>query len=201
MKCAAKEVYVCEKLYIPSGILRKCWRHDTGKYGLSEIGVLVNNVVTMAHRLNADPNNSQIVKMYYNAVINYYNQVAKSMGSKTGEIARHGMSVRYPFSAKAVATLSTTLPKNTIEIHRSMADFLRIKDGDVGAVERFPCLGFMSVRPQKVTVTDDPMCKYTIRASGNSLVSTNLDFDGDVIYLASFHTPEAKLVLMRSMLL
>jgi hypothetical protein len=119
------------------------------------------------------------------------------MGTKNGEIATYGMSIRYPFSVKAVACLSTTLPKNTVEIHRDMARSIRINDGDIVLVERFPCLGFMSVRPQKVRVTDDPMCKYVIRASGNSLVSQNLDFDGDVLYLAAFHTPEAKMALVK----
>ena len=41
------------------------------------------------------------------------------------------------------------------------------------------------------------MCKYTIRASGNSLVSQNLDFDGDTLFVASFHTKEAKLALSK----
>jgi hypothetical protein len=39
------------------------------------------------------------------------------------------------------------------------------------------------------------MCRYTIRVCGNCLCSLGLDFDGDVIYLASFHTPEAKKML------
>ena len=78
-----------------------------------------------------------------------------------------------------------------------MANEIMVKTGDVVLVERFPCLGFMSVRPQKVQVTDDPMCKYTIRASGNSLVSLNLDFDGDTLFIASFHTPAAKLALKK----
>jgi hypothetical protein len=119
------------------------------------------------------------------------------MGTKNGEIATYAMSIRYPFSAKAVACLSTTLPKNTVECHRDMAKALNINDGDVVLAERFPCLGFMSVRPQKVRVTDDPMCKYVIRASGNSLVSQNLDFDGDVLYLAAFHTAGAKAALVK----
>jgi hypothetical protein len=55
----------------------------------------------------------------------------------------------------------------------------------------------MSIRPQKVVVTDDPMARYTIRVSKNSLGSLSLDFDGDVIYLASFHTKAAKKALLR----
>lgn len=190
-------VYNSDKVYFPAGILRKCWRHDTGKFGLSEIGVLVNNVVVMSHRLVADPSEPNNLRMYFNALSTYYGKLAKMMGSKSGEIAQYAMSVRYPYSVKGVATLSTTLPKNTVEIHREMAQQMRVQNGDVVLSERFPCLGFMSVRPQKVHITDDPMCRYVIRVSGNSLVSQNLDFDGDVLYLAAFHTPEAKLALAK----
>ena len=192
-----KEAYATDYLYFPEGILRRCWRHDTGKYGLSEIGVIVNNVVVMSHRLVADPNNPLNHRLYYWSIESYFDKLAKMMGTKNGEIATYAMSVRYPFSVKAVACLSTTLPKNTVEIHRSLARSLKVNDGDIALVERFPCLGFMSVRPQKIRVTDDPMCEYVIRASNNSLVSTNLDFDGDVLYIASFHTPEAKATLLK----
>jgi hypothetical protein len=196
-KAEYKKVYVTNQLYIPSGILRKCWRHGTGKFGLSEIGVLINNVMVMIERLTADPENPVHIRLYYVMLNAFFTRLSAMLGTKRGEIATHAMSVRYPFSVKAVATLSTTLPKNTVEIHRSMANILKVQNGDVVLAERFPCLGFMSVRPQKVRITDDPLCKYVIRVSGNSLVSLNLDFDGDVIYLASFHTPAAKLELIR----
>lgn len=189
--------YTTDKLYIPGGTLRKCWRHDTGRYGLSEVGVLVNNVVVMCHRLMADYNNPVHHRLYYASLFSFFSKLSAMLGSKRGEISTYGMAVRYPFSAKAVAALSTTLPKNTVEIHRNMARVLRVNNGDVVLAERFPCLGFMSVRPQKVRITDDPMCKYVIRVSGNSLVSQNLDFDGDVLFLAAFHTPAARLELMR----
>ena len=190
-------VYNTDRLYFPSGVLRKCWHHPTGRYGLSEIGVIVNNVVTMCHRLISDYDNPVSHRLYYNSIFNYFASIAIMLGGKRGEISTHTMAVRYPLSAKAYATLSSTLPKNMIEIHRDMANLLRVKSGDTVLVERFPCLGFMSLRIQKVIVTDDPMCKYTIRASSNSLVSLNLDFDGDTLFIASLHTPEAKDALNR----
>lgn len=189
--------YITQMLYVPQGALRKCWRHDSGKYGLNEMGVLFNNVLLMSHKLAANPQEDVYVRLYYKAVFNLFRKLSLMMGTKNGELATCGMAVRYPFSAKAVATLSNALPKNTVEIHRSMAQQLGIKNGDVVLSERFPCLGFMSLRPQKVRVTDDPMCKYVIRVSGNSLVSQNLDFDGDVSYIAAMHTPAAKLTLLR----
>jgi hypothetical protein len=79
-----------------------------------------------------------------------------------------------------------------------MARDLRVVPGDYVLVERFPCLGFMSTRIQRVKITDDPQCKYVIRVSGNSLVSMNLDFDGDVIYIMSFHTEGAKAELKQN---
>jgi len=185
-------VYNIDTIYIPSTNLRKCWRHDTGKYGLSDLGVLVNNIVKMSHAYLEDPDNPVNIRMFYMAVRLYFKRVADRMGTKRGEVSVYGMAVRYPFSAKAVATLSNSLPKNTIEIHRSMAKKLCVKSGDIVIAERFPCLGFMSVRPQQVKVTDDPLCRYTIRVSGNCLGSMSLDFDGDVLFVASFHTPEAK---------
>ena len=193
------KVYVTDKVFIPSGVLRKCWKHGSGKYGLSEVGVLVNGVISVAKRMAAAPEDQNLVSMYNRALGTYFNKVSAMLGSKRGEIATHTMSIRYPSSAKAVATLSNSLPANTVEIHRNMANILRIKNGDAVIAERFPCLGFMSVRVQRVKITDDPMCMYTIRVSKNSLVSQNLDFDGDVLFLASFHTKEAKCCLEREL--
>jgi len=187
----SEKVYRFDKVYIPKSSMRKCWKHDNGKFGLNEIGVLVNNMLVMSHRYLADPQNTITIRMLYNSVYTYFSKISKILSTKRGYISRLGMSVRYPFSSKAVATLSNRLPENTVEIHRNMAKILRVTNGDVVLVERFPCLGFMSIRPQKIRITNDELCKYTIRVSGNSLCSLGLDFDGDVIYLASFHTEEA----------
>lgn len=189
--------HLIDAIYIPSGLMRKCWRHDSGKYGLNDIGTIINNVITMSSRLHQDPLNVSIRGLYYLNLHNFFKRLSAIIGTKRGQLSACGMSVRYPFSVKGVATLSTTLPKNTIEIHRTMAEQLDVKNGDVSIVVRFPCLGFMSVRLQKIHITDDIMCKYTIRASGNSLVSQNLDFDGDTLFVASFHTPEAKSILSK----
>ncbi len=189
--------FITQMIYVPSGVLRRCWRHDTGKLGLSEVGVLYNNMLIMSHRLAAKPEEPVNHRLYYGAVAAFFRALARMAGTKKGELANYAMSVRYPFSVKAVAALSTTLPKNVVEIHRDMADQLQVRNGDIVLAERFPCLGFMSVRAQKVRITDDPLAKYVIRVSGNSLVSQNLDFDGDVLYLASMHTPEARLCLKR----
>ncbi len=48
---------------------------------------------------------------------------------------------------------------------------------------------------QKIKITDDPQCKYVIRVSKNSLGSLNLDFDGDNIFIAAFHSQAAKTAL------
>lgn len=190
-----KAIYLTDKLYVPSGDMRRSWRHSTGLYGMSEIAVLINNVISLANRFKQEPENIYRIKMLYRAIGNYYARVSTMLGTKRGDISNYAMSVRYPFSAKAVAALSNTLPPNTVEIHKDMAKVLKVSAGDVVICERFPCLGFMGVRAQKVHITNDPMCKYVIRVSGNSLVSQNLDFDGDVIYLASFHSKEAKSAL------
>jgi hypothetical protein len=192
-----KGVYRFNQIYIPDATLRKCWRHSTGKYGLSEIGALVNNMVICGNRLAANLTSAASYTMFYQAIYMYFSRIASMMGSKRGDISTYGMAVRYPYSAKAYATVCSRLPKNTIEIHRNMARDLKVKNGDIVLVERFPCLGFMSIRPQKIHITDDPNCKYVIRVSNNSLGSLSLDFDGDVLFLASFHTPEAKLALRK----
>ena len=75
------EVHVTDRLYFPGGTLRKCWRHATGKYGLSEIGVLVNNVVTMSHRLMADFNNPVNQRLYYHSIFTYFKRRAGMMGT------------------------------------------------------------------------------------------------------------------------
>ena len=191
------DFYTIDKLYVPSVFLRRCWRHSTGKVGLNDIGVLVNNIVVLSHRYLAHPEEAANLTLLYNAIRTYFDRVAGILGTKRGDISTNAMSVRYPFAAKAVATLSNGLDKNTIEIHRKMAETLMVENGDVVLTERFPCLGFVSVRPQKVKITDDPMCRYTIRVSGNSLVSQNLDFDGDTLFIASFHTDEAKNLLRK----
>jgi len=195
-----KVLYTTDKIYIPEGSMRRNWRHSTGMYGMSEIAVLINNIIMFSNNYLAEPNEAHHIRMLYNALRNYFFRMSSSVGTKKGDVSSYAMSVRYPYSAKAVATLSTTIPPQTIQIHSDMANSLKVTEGDVVIVERFPCLGFMGIRPQKVTITDDPMCKYTIRASGNSLVSTNLDFDGDVIYIAAFHTPEAVALLQKEWL-
>jgi len=192
-----KSMYITDQIYVPAGSQRRSWRHGSGLYGMSEIAVLVNNIIVFAKRMVAEPQEARHIRMMYKAISIYYMRMANTLSTKKGDISNLAMSVRYPYSAKAVATLSTELPPNTIQIHRDMAEILKVKNNDIIITERFPCLGFMGVRPQQVLVTDDPLCKYTIRASGNSLVSTNLDFDGDVLYIASFHTPEAKALLRK----
>ena len=128
-------------------------------------------------------------------VFRYLRNLGRGLSFKTGKISQYLMSVRYPWSSKATASLGRGLEPNWVEIHRSMSQGLRVETGDYVLIERFPCLGFMSTRIQRVQVTDDPECKYVIRVSGNSLVSMNLDFDGDVIYIMSFHTDGARQAL------
>lgn len=187
-------VYEINKLYIPGFNLRRPWPHPTGKFGLSQIGGLINRVLIACHDFSCGASDGTEI---ISSVRNYFNNVARKLSTKRGDISQYGMAVRYPYSSKATAVLGENLPKNTVEIHKDMARSLKVKTGDIVICERFPCLGFMSIRPQKVRVTGDPSCRYVIRVSGNSLVSQNLDFDGDVIYLVSFHTPEAKFCLLQ----
>jgi hypothetical protein len=189
------EIISFDKVYVPNAVLRKCWRHATGNYGLSEIGILINNLVTLSHRYMSDPSKVINLTLLYRMTYEYINRITNMMGTKRGDLSTYGMSIRYPFSSRAKAVLSNALPKNTVEIYKDMADELHIRSGDVVLIERFPCLGFMSIRPQKVKVVNDPQCKYVIRVSKNSLVSLDLDFDGDDLFIASFHSPTAKTVL------
>jgi hypothetical protein len=189
-------VFAIDKLFVPYFNLRTSWRHSSGKFGLSDIASLVNRVIQACHDFDSgEAEELAVARM----VRTYLNTVARRLSTKRGELAQFGMAVRYPWSTKATATLAENLPSNTVEIHRDMAKDLKVRTGDVVLAERFPCLGFMSVRPQKVRVTDDPKCKFVIRVSGNSLVSQNLDFDGDVLYLASFHKPESKIALQKAL--
>ena len=187
-----------DKIYIPCYNVRQCWTHQIGKCGHSDISRIINDLLISCRRY--DEEGMDVISDIYRDVCKYFKVVSRMLGSKRGKVSILGMSVRYPKSAKAVATLSNNLPKDTIEIHRHMAKNIGVSTGDVVMVERFPCLGFMSLRPQYVKVTDDIQCRYTIRASGNSLGSMTLDFDGDVLYVAAFHTKEAKEMLKREML-
>ncbi|MBV5346793.1 hypothetical protein JZU46_01025, partial [bacterium] len=184
-----------DTIYVPYHNLRVCWKHNNGFLGLNDVGTALNNVVVMSHRFLQDNTTGVNISMFYKAVGAYFNLISGKLSTKSGDISVYGMSVRYPNSAKGVATLSNSLPPNTVEIYKDMAKDLKVVDGDIVLVERFPCLGFMSIRPQQVKITDDIMCKYTIRVSGNSLGSMSLDFDGDVLYLAAFYTEEAKKAL------
>lgn len=192
-----RALYSTDKLFVPAGLLRRPWKHASGLYGMSEASVLLNNIIIFCKRMVDEPEEQRHRNMLYNGIQRYYTSIAHSLSMKKGALATQAMSVRYPYSAKAVATLSNEIPMHYVQIHRDMAKQLNVVDGDAVLVERFPCLGFMGVRVQKIAITDDPMCRFTIRASGNSLVSTNLDFDGDTIYIASFHTKEAKAALER----
>lgn len=193
-----KIVYQYDKIFIPNAFMRRCWKHPSGKMGLSTVGIYVNHIVACAHKFIETGNvNDEISLM--RAISRYFLNIAKAMGSKTGDLNSFGMCIRYPPSSHATVTLSDDLPRDTIEIHRDMAKDLKVKTGDVVLAERFPCLGFVSIRPQRVRITDDIQCKYTIRASGNSLCSMSLDFDGDTLFIASFHTPQAKEALIKEM--
>lgn len=205
--------YHFDRIYIPNALLRRCWRHGSGKWGLNTLGMFINRIVECCHRLDYTGKANDLLKCI-RSISNYFNNLSSAMGTKVGELSTYGMAVRYPFSSRATAALADNaadypegtkdkaldnLPKNTVEIHSSMAKILKVKTGDVVLAERFPCLGFMSIRPQWVKVTDDPQCKYVIRVSGNSLVSETLDFDGDTLFLASFHTPAAIEMLRKEM--
>lgn len=184
-----------DRFLIPPIDLRKPWRHPTGMMGLSEIATLLNQILESIDRLKFGEIKEEQVSAL---VFRYFHMISRSLSLKTGKISQYLMAVRYPWSSKATATLGSNLEPNWVEIHKDMARDLKIRTGDYVLVERFPCLGFMSTRIQRVKVTGDPECKYVIRVSGNSLVSMNLDFDGDVIYIMSFHTDGAKEELARN---
>jgi len=192
---ADSKVFEVDRLMVPSFSLRQPWRHPTGKFGLSDISTMLNQILEAIDRLkHGEVKPAQVSTLIYR----YYHYLGKSLSTKTGKISQYLMAIRYPWSSKATAVLGRSLPSNWIEIHEDMARDLKISNGDYVLVERFPCLGFMSTRIQRVRVTKDPECKYVIRVSGNSLVSMNLDFDGDVIYIMSFHSDGAKDELARN---
>jgi len=188
-------IFETDRIFVPSSKLRQPWKHPTGKYGLSDIATLLNQILEVVDRLKFGEVKEELVS---SMVFKYYHRITRSLSTKTGKVSQYLMAVRYPWSSKATAALKSTLPENHIEIHADMANDLNVTDGDYVMVERFPCLGFMSTRIQRVLVTDDPQCKYVIRVSGNSLCSMNLDFDGDVIYVMSFHTDGAKQELVEN---
>jgi len=205
--------YRTDRVFIPNALLRRCWRHGSGKWGLNTLGMFINRIIENCHRFIFVDRPTTLLGCI-RAINNYFNAVASAMGTKVGELSTYGMSVRYPYSGRATAVLADNaenypegkaacaidnLPRNTVEIHTNMAKVLNVKSGDVILAERFPCLGFMSIRPQWVKVTDDPQCKYVIRVSGNSLVSETLDFDGDTLFLASFHQPASIELLRKEM--
>lgn len=176
------------KILVPNSSLRSSWQHPTGTWGLSDIGGFLNNIIVACYRLEEEDSVDPLLR----ALARYFSSTAKRLSTKNGEIATYALAVRYPHSAKATATLAKEgLPQNWLEIHEEMAADLGVGTGDHVVAERFPCLGFKSLRIQRVRVTDDPQCRFVIRVSGNSLVSQNLDFDGDVLFLMSFKTPEA----------
>jgi hypothetical protein len=178
-----------DKILVPSSKLRAPWMHPTGMMGLSDISTLLNQVLEAVDRLKfKEIKETQLAA----TVFKYLRMIGKSLSLKSGKISQYLLSVRYPWSSKATASLATNLAPNWIEIHEDMARDLKVNTGDYVLVERFPCLGFMSTRIQRVSVTRDPQCKYVIRVSNNSLVSMNLDFDGDVIYVMSFHNEGSK---------
>lgn len=181
------------KIYVPKAGLRECWQHSTGLWGLSDVGGHLNSLIVICHKLaKGEVEQGMLLR----ALNRYFIHISRRLSTKRGEISTYALAVRYPHSVKATATLAKEgLPANWIEIHTEMAEDLNVANGGYVIAERFPCLGFKSLRIQRVRVTDDPQCKYAIRVSGNSLVSQNLDFDGDVLFLMSFQTEEANTCL------
>lgn len=186
---AGARFFEFDRILIPSAELRQPWRHPTGKFGLSDLSTQLNQILEAIDRLkHGEIKEAQVSTL----VFRYLHNVSRSLSLKTGKISQYLMAVRYPWSSKATAVLGRDLEENWVEIHKDMARDLKVDTGDYVLIERFPCLGFMSTRIQRVKVTDDPEAKYVIRVSGNSLVSMNLDFDGDVIYIMSFRSDGAK---------
>ena len=183
---------VLDRILIPPSDMRKPWKHSTGKLGMTDLASLANNVVKAIYRYKSG---EEQVSRVGRALYQYFHGLGRIVSTKRGTLSRYAMSIRYPLTAKAVAVVISNLDENEIEIHEIMAQQLKVKDGDIVLVERFPCLGFMSIRAQKVRVTDDAQAKFVIRVSGNSLASLTLDFDGDVLYIMSFHGLESKLAL------
>jgi hypothetical protein len=182
-------IFETDKLLIPSAALRQPWVHPTGKFGLSDVTTMLNQILEATDRLkHGEIKEAQLASLVYR----YLHYVTRSLSTKTGKLSTYLMAVRYPWSSKATAVLGRNLEPNWVEVHKDMAADLKVETGDYVLVERFPCLGFMSTRIQRVQVTEDPECKYVIRVSGNSLVSMNLDFDGDVLYIMSFHSDASK---------
>lgn len=178
-----------DRILVPEFNLRQPWLHPTGKLGLSDVSTQLNQILEAIDRLkHGEIKEAQLSSL----VFRYLHSAARNLSLKTGKISTYLMAVRYPWSSKATAVLGRDLGPNWVEIHKDMAQDLKVDTGDYVLVERFPCLGFMSTRIQRVRVTDDPEAKYVIRVSGNSLVSMNLDFDGDVIYVMSFRSDGAK---------
>lgn len=185
---------ILSKIFVPASVLRAPWKHRTGKYGLSDVAALINTIVSSIDKFKRGVSeDSQIGR----AIYLYFHGISSSLSEKTGLISNYCLSVRYPWTAKATAAVAADLAENEIEIYKDMAKDLKVHTGDFVLAERYPCLGFMSLRVQRVKVTEDEECRYVIRVSGNSLASQNLDFDGDVIYLMSFHSPEAKEALKK----
>jgi hypothetical protein len=183
-----------DKIYIPSSLLRRPWKHKSGMLGLTLIGSVLNRMIidckTYARTKSTDDKEIAVRSIH-----RYHSTVASNLSGKNGHISTYGMSVRYPNSTKGVAVQKSSLPKDTVEIYKTMAHTLGVSHGDLVLCERFPCLGFPSLVIRRVLITDDISCKYAIRVSNNSNVCQGLDFDGDVLYLMSFFTKEAKQAL------
>ena len=204
--------YDTDLVYIPASRLRKAWAHPAKVYGLNNIAAMLNNIIEEGQSMVSngwltvtgpdevvDNDKKHTENNYYTSITRYFDFMAMSLSGKKGVISSSALSVRYPWSVKGVACQITGLPKNTVMIHRSMADILKVTDGDVVMMERFPCLGFMSLRPQYVKVTEDEIDRYVIYANGQDLGSTGLDFDGDTLYIYAFHTEAAKALLKKAL--
>jgi hypothetical protein len=191
----ADEIYATQYIYVPGYEERKVWMHQTGLYGMNEITTLFNNLVDYCNRPRTEINWKVNA---FCAMKTLLHTISRRMSSKRGVVNQNILSVRYPSSIKGVAIQNMDLPKNTVGIHESMAEQLGVTKESYVIVERFPCLGFTSMRIQKVQVHKEESKRFSIEVSGNSLVSLGLDFDGDVIYLMSFSSKEAQELLRRT---
>jgi len=191
-------VHNTNNIYIPPAEMRKCWRHECGMFGMNDIGAMINNIVLISQKPNASTTNDgglYLQNQLYSSIGSYYRHINELIGSKDGAIANWAMSVRSPFSCKATATLSTTIPFGCVEIHTSLAKMIGTEHNEIVIIERYPLLGFMGILPVKVLVTDDEECRWTIRVGHNSLTSAGLDFDGDTVYITALKSLKAKAVI------
>lgn len=174
------------KVYIPRGCTDP-WIHSSGFIVIPPTAVKANNLlVSCQNRANLPR------KAYIMSVTRFLTEISSNLTGKNGVLTRTLFGVQYPHAVRGKALCSDRVRPFNVAMPYHMAQTLGVEPGQYVLGLRYPDLGTSSWIVCKVQeLLHGGEYSHSIIVGENSWTSTNLDFDGDTIYLMSLKTRDS----------